>query len=710
MHDLEWVKNVGVTTFVKLTTMCVGGDDQHFTEHFTFFHVDSIAETVFIVKSELAQMCDKYTMPRLSLYRQEKTQDYKFIDRNVAETLVVGGTDLYVHKYIGVATSGASNDFTQPEYSTESPSNIQDLLFLENRDRKYDTDIIRLRGHYNVQNHDFDLSQFGLFLNSDIIFIVVHFNTMIELVGRKLMVGDVIELPHLLDEYPLDTTIKYSIKRYYQVTDAAWASEGYSLTWYSHLWRIKCEPLTDSQEFSQILDEPQEKDNYTGGWSSTQTYPPGYTMTYGGVNYLSLKEVPAGITPPNPEYWQEDTNATLRDIAGRYAQNIKINDAIINEAKRLLPSSGYDVGDLYVVPTYDEVGTPGSTANIGNDGIHHPAPPSDTMTASGQATTAYGTVALIRNPRYKNSSPVIRVPRDAVASIWDMTVDSASAIDKFVQLSLETVDVSPAAIGNGSRSVEREYAISAYATGPVTGPYGTTDNTYSTGDQRVSVVVTANTTNALATVIRLIAAPTSDMVGLLIRGTVTSFNGSKIPIFPTNTRIVGVDVDNKLITVGSSIVSSVPAGTAMQVAYDFTGVVAPEMDYRADCDPRFYYITRSSPRGFGYLQGYLTGDGTAPNGLPTGSGIAFPSSPKVGDYFLRIDYLPQVLFRWDGNRWVRISENVRTGSGVDGNDKSQKSEFINNSNVTVLTNGTTTTEKQALSTVLRIKPDNLPPQ
>jgi len=655
-------------------------------------------------------MCDKYKMPRLSLYRTEKSNDYKFIDRTVAETLVVGGTDLYVHKYLGVNTT-ASNDYTQPQYSSsDSVTNIQDLLFLENRDRKYDTDIIRLRGHYQVQNHDFDLSQFGLFLNSDIIFIVVHFNTMIELVGRKLMVGDVIELPHLLDDYPLNTALKYSLKRYYQVTDANYASEGYSLTWYSHLWRIKCEPLSDSQEFAQILDEPMEKDNYTGTWDSTKTYPPGYTMTYGGVNYISIASVPAGTVPPNTTYWKEDTDSSLRDTVGRYAQNIKINDAILNEAKRLLPLSGYDTSNLYVVPTYDEIGTPGSTATIGNDGINHPAPPDNTLITNGAPTTAYGTVALMRNPNYKVASPVIRVSREAVASIWDMTVDSSSALDKFVQLSLESVALEQEVIGNGSGSLEKEYAISAYATGPVTGPYGTADNTYSTGDQSVSLVITASTTNALATVIKLLSTPTSLTTGLLIRATVTSANGSKISVFPTGTRITAIDTANKTITVSAATISSIPAGTALQIAYDFTGVVSSDMDYRGDCDPRFQYIARTSPRGFGYLAGYLTGDGTAPNGLPTGSGIAFPSSPKVGDYFLRIDYLPQVLFRWDGYRWVRISENVRTGTGIDSNDKSQKSEFINNSNVTTLTNGTTTTEKQALSQVLRIKPDNLTPQ
>ena len=110
-------------------------------------------------------------MPKLSLYRPNKQNDYRFFDRTISEELRVGGTDLYIHKYLGPTNQGPSIDYTQPEYDSLNPTNIQDLLFLENRDRTYDPNIYRLRGHYNVQNLDFDLSQFGLFLNNDIIFI-----------------------------------------------------------------------------------------------------------------------------------------------------------------------------------------------------------------------------------------------------------------------------------------------------------------------------------------------------------------------------------------------------------------------------------------------------------------------------------------------------------------------------------------------------------
>lgn len=566
-------------------------------------------------------------MPRLSLYRENKQNDYRFLDRIVSEQLTVGGTDLYIHKYLGPSNQGPSIDYTQPEYATLSPTNIQDLLFLENRDRSYDPNIYRLRGHYNVQNLDFDLSQFGLFLNNDIIFITVHYNDMIDIIGRKLMVGDVLELPHLLDYNPLKETIPTALKRFYQITDANFASEGFSQTWFPHLWRIKCEKLVASQEFSQILQEPTNKDNYLGQWDSTKTYPPGYVISYGDKNYISKIDVPAGIYPPNDTYWQLDTNNNLQDILSTYNRNIEVNNAALEEAKRLVPNSGYDNSNLYVSPTYGPFQEDGNLSNLYNQ----PAPPVNVTTISGGSSpvTLSGTVSLIKSDKYKFASPVIKIKKQAIKSIWDSTVDS-SPLDVHYQTNLQIVNFAPQKVGNGSGFVSGDVKLAVTPLGPVTGPYGTADNTYATADQD-----------------------------------------------PTEP--------------------------------GFTGTISQQMDFRADCDPRFQYIARSSPRSFGYTTGYLTGDGKAPNGYPTGAGISFPNSPQLGDYFLRIDYFPQVLYRWDGRLWVRISEKVRTETGFTQEDKSQLSSFINNSNVTVLTNGTTVTQAQPLSSILTLKPDNLPP-
>jgi hypothetical protein len=212
------------------------------------------------------------------------------------------------------------------------------------------------------------------------------------------------------------------------------------------------------------------------------------------------------------------------------------------------------------------------------------------------------------------------------AGITPITIGSTLYL-QLLQLPAET-------LSTGSGRVSGDMVLTVDSLGPITGPYGTADNTYATADQN-----------------------------------------PEAPNF-TGTQPYGPDT----------------------------------MDYRADCDPRFQYIARSSPRSFGYTTGYLDGTGEAPNGFPTGAGIAFPQNPQVGDYFLRIDYLPQILYRWDGQLWIRISENVRTATGMTASDKSQQSSFINNSNVTVLTDGTTTTQKQALSSILALTPDTLPPQ
>jgi hypothetical protein len=566
-------------------------------------------------------------MPRLSLYRPNKTNDYRFFDRTISEQLTAGGTDLYIHKYLGPTNQGSSIDYTQPEYDSLNPTNIQDLLFLENRDRTYDTNIYRLRGQYNVQNLDFDLSQFGLFLNNDIIFIVVHYNDMIELVGRKLMVGDVLELPHLLDYNPLKETIPTALKRFYQITDANYASEGFSQTWFPHLWRIKCEPLVDSQEFSQILQEPINQDNYLGLWDKDKTYPPGYVISYGDKNYISKIEVPVGIAPPNETYWELDPNQNLKDILATYNKNLEINNAILEEAKRIVPKSGYDTSNLYIVPTY---GVYETNNNLSNK-LDQPAPPINLSGGEGGAPIIQGTVAYMRDPRYKNPSPMVRIKKEVAASIWNMTVDGMKfPLAAFQQTSLETVTLAPERIGSGSGPVTGDRVLAVRGYGPVTGPFGTADNTYATAD---------------------------------------------------------ADLEEP----------------------GFTGTVSLQMDWRADCIPGFQYIARYSPRSFGYSFGYLTGSDIAPNGIPTGAGISFPQNPQVGDYFLRTDYLPQILYRWDGQLWIRISTNVRTETGLTENDLSQTSSFINNSNVTVLTDGTIVSQSQPLSTILTIAPDPLPP-
>jgi len=246
------------------------------------------------------------TMPRLSLYRPDKGNDYKFIDKNIWEMFQVGGTDVFIHRYLGPGASSAGSSAATPTYSSTSANQIQDFLFLENRDRKYDPDIYVLRGVYSLQDLDFNLSQFGLFLQNDTVFITFHINDTVEKLGRKLIAGDVIELPHLKDDFALND-LKFSLKRFYVVEEVNRAAEGFSVTWYPHLYRAKCKPLVDSQEFKDILDTVQTDAN------------------------------------------GDPSDNTLRDIMSTYEKEMQITQAVLDQAEADAPQSGYDTSKYYTI-------------------------------------------------------------------------------------------------------------------------------------------------------------------------------------------------------------------------------------------------------------------------------------------------------------------------------------------------------------------------
>lgn len=226
-------------------------------------------------------------MPRLSLYKPFKGNDYTFMDHSIREQFDIGGTGIHVHKYLGPDPQKGNSDPSEPNYGSGleidnitgkeinpegliDETNIQDLLFMENRDRKYDPDVFELRGVYNVSDNDFDLTQFGLFLTNDTLFISFHINDMVERMGRRLMPGDVIELPHLRDELLL-TNDRDAINKFYVVQDAARGSEGFSQTWYPHIWRVKVAPLTDTQEYADILGTASDPNSLKNDVSSYKT-------------------------------------------------------------------------------------------------------------------------------------------------------------------------------------------------------------------------------------------------------------------------------------------------------------------------------------------------------------------------------------------------------------------------------------------------------
>ena len=237
-----------------------------------------------------------------------------------------GGVGIWIHKLLGVKTTNTSTDATQPTYLNQSEKNIQDLLFLENRDRKYEPDIYKLRGHYTLTDNDFNLSQFGMFLNNDTLFITFHINDMIERIGRKLIAGDVLEMPNMRDYWPLDETMPASLKKFQVVSEILRAAEGYSQTWWPHLYRVKVVPMVDGQEFKDILDQ-------------------------------------AAVDSDGNE-----TGNSLRDIMSPYLKNLQISEAIVEQAELEVPKSGYDTSKYFILPV-DANGTSLQNAISANGSI-----------------------------------------------------------------------------------------------------------------------------------------------------------------------------------------------------------------------------------------------------------------------------------------------------------------------------------------------------
>jgi hypothetical protein len=255
-------------------------------------------------------------MPRLSLYKPEKGNDYKFIDRQASEMFQAGGTDVYLHKYLGANTNSVNATADQPAYASTAVTNIQDLLFLENRDRKYDSEVYRIRGMYNVQNIDFNLSQFGLFIDNDTLYMTVHINDFIKYIGRKPVSGDVIELPHLRDDFALND-FDMSLPRYYVIEDVGRASEGFSVTWFPHLYRLKVKKITDNQQYADIFNQPAKDAN-----------------------------------------GDDIAGTTLKDLLSTYNKEIQINSQIVAQAEADAPKSGYETRQFYTLAVDPSTGTP----------------------------------------------------------------------------------------------------------------------------------------------------------------------------------------------------------------------------------------------------------------------------------------------------------------------------------------------------------------
>ena len=261
-------------------------------------------------------------MPPLSLWKGVgvKTNDFKLIDRAVSEQFRIGGTEFYIHKLTGVVDQGNNEDNNLPVNLDQTDGNdplltIQDVLNMENRDRSYDKNVYSLKGHYLLSDTEFDLRQFGLFLSNDTIFITFHLNDMVDKIGRKLISGDVIEILHQRDDLVLGSN--GAINKFYLIDEGTKPASGYGPSWWPHVWRVKCNPITDSQEFRDILD------------------------------------LPALDASGDPISNNKGGESTIRDLISNREAELKINDAIVKKAEEEVPFVYFQSQHFYILPKED---------------------------------------------------------------------------------------------------------------------------------------------------------------------------------------------------------------------------------------------------------------------------------------------------------------------------------------------------------------------
>jgi hypothetical protein len=142
------------------------------------------------------------------------------------------------------------------DYEATRVSNIQDRIFLENRDRDYDENPIRMKGSYQPQDIQAFMSKhgFGGPNSPDTWIIEVSFTNTIGLLGRPFVIGDILQLPSET-QYTVDLD---PVLRYVEVRDVAWSTNSYTPGWIPTMQRLIARPVMASVETQDILGKLTE--------------------------------------------------------------------------------------------------------------------------------------------------------------------------------------------------------------------------------------------------------------------------------------------------------------------------------------------------------------------------------------------------------------------------------------------------------------------
>ena len=134
------------------------------------------------------------------------------------------------------------------DYAPSDVNDIQDLFFNENRDRDYAIEPILMKAQYNPADSMSDLSRFGLSILDSYAF-TISFATMVSMLNRPIVVGDIIEVT---PELQWDQNLK-PVRKFLEVTDTGWSTAGFSTFWRPTVFRFSASPATPSQETRDIF-------------------------------------------------------------------------------------------------------------------------------------------------------------------------------------------------------------------------------------------------------------------------------------------------------------------------------------------------------------------------------------------------------------------------------------------------------------------------
>ena len=134
------------------------------------------------------------------------------------------------------------------DFQATTLDDIQDPLFMENRDRDYAKSSIQLKAQYTPFDAVSDLSKFG-FQMADLYSFTVSYADMVRALGRPIVVGDVLEVP---SEMQYDHNLR-PVRKFLEVEDTGWAADGYTTGWKPIIFRFQAQQLIPGQEHRDLL-------------------------------------------------------------------------------------------------------------------------------------------------------------------------------------------------------------------------------------------------------------------------------------------------------------------------------------------------------------------------------------------------------------------------------------------------------------------------